>query len=155
MRLPFAIACWLACVAAVAVAIPALAGSKRSSPGRPHDYVGKIDGEKGSRVSFQVIEKPNGNLGVKRFTVKDAPTKCGGSNDTTSYGLPGYFSLRVEENGRFHVKDSPSGFRDESLFVVRGKLQGGGEANGWLRVIDDFDFMPICDTRRLDWTAHK
>jgi hypothetical protein len=38
---------------------------------------------------------------------------------------------------------------------MRGKLTGHGTARGALRILDDFDFMPTCDTGRVDWRAHK
>jgi hypothetical protein len=92
---------------------------------------------------------------VFRFSVTGVPTDCAGTPDTTDYSLPGYFGLRIREGGRFHIKDSPSGFRDESLFVLDGELRRGGRASGKLRIVDDFDVVGVCRTGRLDWSAHK
>ena len=71
-------------------------------------------------------------LGLFRFSASKVPTKCGGASDTTGYSLPGYFGLPIKNGGKFHIKDSPSGFRDDSLFVMRGKLRGHGRAKGSL-----------------------
>ena len=138
-------------VCAGAIALPGLA-----SGGSKGDYVGKVKGAESSEITFDVIRKPSGKLGVHEFTIKDAPTTCSSvSDDTTSYALGGWFSLSVSENGRFHVRDSPSGFRDKSLIVIKGKLRRHGRASGWLRVVDDFDVVGVCDTGRLDWAASK
>ena len=109
-----------------------------------------------TEITFRVDRrKGERNVKVFRFTALNLPTTCGGVSDTTEYSLPGYFGLKIKENRKFGITDSPSGFRDDSLFVMRGQLKRGGRAEGTVRVIDDFDFLPTCDTRKLDWRAHK
>jgi hypothetical protein len=130
--------------------LPAIAMSSRQG-----EYDGKVRGAAGSEISFKVDRrKGEKNVKVFRFSATKVPTKCGGASDATEYSLPGYFGLRIKK-GKFHIKDSPSGFRDDSLFVMRGKLTGQGRAKGRLRIVDDFDFTPTCDTGRLHWKAHK
>ena len=143
-----AIACCTAALAAAALPSVVL-GSKQGQ------YAGKIKGEPGSEITFKVDRRGN-DLHVKvfRFSATNVPTKCGGAPDTTEYSLPGYFGLRIKK-GRFHIKDSPTGFRDESLFVLRGVVKGHGKARGTLRIVDDFDVVGVCDTGELAWRAHK
>lgn len=130
--------------------LPAIAMSSRQG-----EYEGKVKGAAGSEISFKVDRrKGEKNVKVFRFSASKVPTKCGGASDTTEYSLPGYFGLRIK-HGKFHIKDSPSGFRDDSLFVMRGKLTRHGTARGTLRIVDDFDFTPLCNTGRLDWAARK
>jgi hypothetical protein len=144
---------WIACCSA-AIALLALAGLALAS--RQGEYEGKVKGAAGSEISFKVDRrKGEKNVKVFRFSATKVPTKCGGASDRTEYSLPGYFGLPIKNGGRFHIKDSPSGFRDDSLFVMRGRLTGHGKARGTVRIVDDFDFMPLCDTGRLDWAAHK
>lgn len=144
---------WIACCGA-AIALLALAGLALAS--RQGEYAGKVKGSAASEISFKVDRrKGEKNVKVFRFSATKVPTKCGGASDTTEYSLRGYFGLPIKNGGRFHIKDSPSGFRDDSLFVMRGKLTGHGRAKGKLRIVDDFDFTPTCDTGRLDWKAHK
>ena len=137
--------------AIAAIAVPAAAfGSKQG------DYEGKVRGAPGSEITFKV-DRRKGEKHVKvfRFDASGVPTKCAGSPDKTGYGLPGYFGLRLRDGGRFHIKDSPSGFRDDSLFVLKGKVERGGRASGTLRIVDDFDFLPTCNTGVVDWSASR
>ena len=132
----------------------ALAASAPAS--KQGNYDGTVKGAPGSEITFKV-DRRKGEKHVKvfRFEATGVPTDCGGTPDTTDDGLPGYFGLRIRDGGRFHIKDSPSGFRDESLFVLDGKLAGGGRASGTLRIVDDFDVVGVCRTGRLEWSAHK
>jgi hypothetical protein len=137
--------------AAAAVALPAPASASRQG-----DYEGRVKGAPGSEITFKV-DRRKGEKHVKvfRFDASGVPTSCADSPDKTGYGLPGYFGLRLREGGKFHIKDSPSGFRDDSLFVLHGKLEAGGEAGGTLKIVDDFDLLPTCNTGKLDWSARK
>jgi hypothetical protein len=124
--------------------------------GKQGDYQGQVVGEPQTEITFRVDRrKDEKNVKVFRFTALNLPTTCGGVSDTTEYSLPGYFGLKIKENRKFGITDSPSGFRDDSLFVMRGQLKRRGRAEGTVRVTDDFDFLPTCDTRKLDWRAHK
>lgn len=144
---------WVAGLLAIGamLALPAIGLSSRQG-----EYDGKVKGAAGSEISFKVDRrKGEKNVKVFRFSASKVPTKCGGASDTTEYSLRGYFGLPIKNGGKFHIKDSPSGFRDDSLFVMRGELTGHGRARGSVRIVDDFDFTPTCDTGRLDWKAHK
>ena len=134
---------------AAAAAAPALA-SKQG------EYEGRVKGAPNSAITFKV-DRRKGEKHVKvfRFEAGGVPTSCAGSPDKTGYGLPGYFGLRLREGGTFHIKDSPSGFRDDSLFVLDGKLEAGGEASGTLKIVDDFDLLPTCNTGKVAWSASK
>jgi hypothetical protein len=144
---------WIALLgAAIAVvAMPAAAlGSKQG------DYEGRVKGAPGSEITFKVDRrKGEANVKVFRFNATEVPTDCAGSPDKTEYGLPGYFGLPLRDGGKFHIKDSPSGFRDDSLFVLHGRVERGGRASGTLRIVDDFDLLPTCSTGVVDWSASK
>jgi len=143
---------WIACCG-VAIALLALAALALAS--KQGQYEGKVKGAPGSEITFKVDRrKDEVHVKVFRFSATNVPTECAGAPDATEYSLPGYFGLRIKD-GRFRIKDSPSGFRDDSLFVLHGVVEGHGLASGTLRIIDDFDFLPTCDTGKLDWTAHK
>lgn len=144
---------WIACCgAAIALlALPALVIASQQG-----QYKGKVKGAAGSEITFKVDHrKGEKHVKVFRFSATNVPTKCGSATDTTEYSLPGYFGLRIKEGGKFRIKDSPSGFRDDSLFVMRGQLEGQGRASGTLRIVDDFDFLSTCNTGKLEWSADK
>src|SRR5918998_984199 len=142
-------------MAAAATVTAALALAAPAPAAKQGDYDGRVKGAPGSEITFNV-DRRKGEKHVKvfRFEATGVPTDCGGSPDTTEYGLPGYFGLRIRD-GRFHIKDSPSGFRDDSLFVLHGRLRPGGRAKGTLRIVDDFDNTPTCSTGRVRWSASK
>ena len=142
----------IAIVGTIAAVLALAAPAPASKQG---EYEGRVKGAPGSEITFKV-DRRKGEKHVKvfRFEATGVPTDCGGTPDKTDYGLPGYFGLRIR-GGAFHIKDSPSGFRDESLFVLDGELGSGGRASGTLRIVDDFDVVGVCRTGRLDWSAHK
>jgi hypothetical protein len=143
-------------LAAATVAALVAAGAAAPAPAlKQGAYEGKVKGAPGSEITFRVDRrKGDEHVKVYRFTATNVPTKCGGAPDTTEYGLAGYFGLRLR-SGKFHAKDSPSGFRDDSLFVVHGKVGAGGRAHGTLQIVDDFDNLPTCDTGVVDWSASR
>jgi hypothetical protein len=144
-----------AALAGLSLLVTALVLAAGAGAARQGEYDGKVKGAPGSEITFKV-DRRKGEKHVKvfRFEATGVPTDCGGSPDTTEYGLPGYFGLRIRE-GRFRIKDSPSGFRDDSLFVLHGRVKPGGRAKGTLRIVDDFDNIPTCSTGRVRWAASK
>ena len=139
-----------------AVAIATLAAAAPAGASKQGRYEGSVKGAPGSEITVKV-DRRKGDVRVKvfRFSATGVPTDCGGSPDITDYTLPGYFGLRIHADGTFHIKDSPSGFRDESLFVVHGAMGSRGKAKGTLRIVDDFDVVGVCRTGVLDWSASK
>jgi hypothetical protein len=133
-----------------ALLLAAAAGAARQG-----EYDGRVKGAPNSNITFEVDRRKD-ELHVKvfKFSADRVPTHCPGGPDTTGYSLPGYFGLRIKD-GKFHIKDSPSGFRDDNLFVLHGRLRPGGRAKGTLRIVDDFDDIPTCSTGRVRWSASK
>jgi hypothetical protein len=137
--------------AVAALMLPAGAAASRQG-----DYEGKVKGAPGSEITFKVDRRKNQkHVKVFRFTATDVPTDCAGSSDTTELSLPSYFGLRIRDGGTFHIKDSPSGFRDESLYVVDGEIGRSGKASGTLKIVDDFDVVGVCRTGVVRWTASR
>ena len=136
--------------------LAALVLAAPSAASKQGEYDGRVKGAPGSEITFKVDRrKGDKHVKVYRFNATGVPTDCAGSSDTTEYGLPGYFGLRLRNGGKFHIKDSPSGFRDDSLFVLHGRVERGGRASGTLKIVDDFDLLPTCSTGVVDWSAHR
>lgn len=142
-------------IAFTGAAVAALAFAASATASKQGEYEGRVKGAPDSEITFKVDRrKDQKHIRVYRFNAEKVPTDCGGNPDTTEYGLGGYFGLRLR-NGKFHLKDSPSGFRDDSIIVVHGKVEAGGRAHGTLRIVEDFDNLPTCSTGVVDWSASK
>jgi hypothetical protein len=118
-------------------------------------YEGHVKGARNSEVTMKVDRsKGEERLEVVRFHAKRVPTDCAGTSDTANYGVVNV-GIKLEKGGRFHGEDSASGFRDDNLFVVHGRIKGDGTAKGTLQIIEDFDGIPDCNTGRVRWIASK
>ena len=111
-----------------------------ASANKSGTYVGHVFEARGSHVTFEVVKRTNGKLGVRDFEARNLPAECGSQTQTVNgYSLKGIvgFGLRVNRKGRFREFSSGSGFRDGDIFDLHGRLLRGGLAAGTVRVTGD------------------
>jgi hypothetical protein len=120
------------------------------TPALGQKFKGEVDGADEAKVSFKLNKQDGEPVEVRPFKATKLPTQCGASTYTTSTGPVHY---KVHGKGRFGGRKEFEELRSSYTVIVHGRLLGGGEAKGTLRVIDDYDYSGTCDTGRLDWTA--
>lgn len=126
-------------LASLALAVPAQAGeSEWNGEVADGGFMAFNDSRLGNRINK--IRDFDWGAGVK--------IECSKGTFPNSGGIDVGMKLR---NKKFR------GVEDEGAFTekVKGKLIGGGEAEGTIRVTGDYDGHTDCDTAKLHWTATK
>ena len=133
---------------AVGLVAPANAGTQTK------DYNGTF--EPGGTLSFTVKPTDNGKKVVK-FKFFNFPVQCTTGPETTSGNLK--FAIKVE-NKAFEARAQSTSPGAESKLALTGKLKGGGQAVGTLKVKgenvlinDPPDTREDCSSPHTDWTA--